>query len=190
MPETLNSGDVGTAFAKWWTGSTMSVATIKDKTTKGRDLLSAHYTSTTKDATTLLSMFLRRIAPVLLCVLLAGTTLTADNANRTPTLSEQTSNATRIYIGTVASLSAIDYTTSDGDILIATEVTLTITSTVKGPTAASIVITVEGGTKDGVTMRASKERVPAVSEKLRVFLTLSGSRWVPLNGLHGMVRGL
>jgi len=59
MPETLNSGDIGTAYAKWLA----TVPPTPDKPSEGRDLLVAHYTSTTKDFTTLLSMFLRRIAP-------------------------------------------------------------------------------------------------------------------------------
>jgi hypothetical protein len=59
MPETLASGDLTTAYAKWLA----TVAPTPDKPSEGRDLLVAHYTSTTKDWTTLLSMFLRRIAP-------------------------------------------------------------------------------------------------------------------------------
>jgi hypothetical protein len=57
MPEVLNSGDVGTAFAKWLA----TVPPSPDKPSEGRDLLVAHYSATTKDFCTLLSMFLRRI---------------------------------------------------------------------------------------------------------------------------------
>jgi hypothetical protein len=59
MAETLASGDVGTAYAKWLA----TVPPSPDKPSEGRDLLVAHYSSTTRDWTTLLSMFLRRIAP-------------------------------------------------------------------------------------------------------------------------------
>jgi hypothetical protein len=59
MPETLNSGDVGTAYAKWLA----SVAPLPDKPSEGRDKLVTHYTATTRDFCTLLSMFLRRVAP-------------------------------------------------------------------------------------------------------------------------------
>ena len=61
MAETLNSGDIGTAYAKWL--DTVTVSGNHDKPVQGRDKLVTHYTATTKDWTTLLSMFLRRIAP-------------------------------------------------------------------------------------------------------------------------------
>ena len=64
MAETLNSGDLGTAFAKWLGGSTMDLGSRKDINTKGRDLLAAHYTNdTVKDYGFLLSKYLRRAAP-------------------------------------------------------------------------------------------------------------------------------
>lgn len=61
MPETLNSGDIGTACAKWM--QSKGVTANKDKPIAERDALVTHYTATTKDFCTLLSMFLRRIAP-------------------------------------------------------------------------------------------------------------------------------
>lgn len=61
MPETLNSGDITTAYAKWLA----TVPPTPDKPSEARDLLATHYTATApiKDFTTLLSRFLRRIAP-------------------------------------------------------------------------------------------------------------------------------
>ena len=59
MPETLNSGDLTTAYAKWLA----TVAPSPDKPSEARDKLVTHYTATTRDLTTLLSMFLRRVAP-------------------------------------------------------------------------------------------------------------------------------
>jgi hypothetical protein len=63
MPETLNSGDIGTACAKWMDSKTVSAHA--DKPIACRDALVTHYTATSpiKDFTTLLSMFLRRVAP-------------------------------------------------------------------------------------------------------------------------------
>lgn len=59
MAETLNSGDLTTAYAKWLA----TVPPSPDKVSEGRDLLVAHYTATSLDWTYLLSRFLRRIAP-------------------------------------------------------------------------------------------------------------------------------
>jgi hypothetical protein len=61
MPETLNSGDVGTAYAKWLA----TVPPTPDKPSEGRDLLASHYTATNpiKDFGTLLAKFLSRVAP-------------------------------------------------------------------------------------------------------------------------------
>lgn len=60
MAETLNSGDVGTAYAKWLA----TVAPTPDKPSEARDLLNAHYPLiTTTDFTTLLALFLSRVAP-------------------------------------------------------------------------------------------------------------------------------
>lgn len=59
MAETLNAGDLTTAYAKWLA----SMDSAPDKVIEARDRLVTHYTATTRDFTTLLSMFLRRVAP-------------------------------------------------------------------------------------------------------------------------------
>lgn len=61
MAETLASGDLTTAYAQWLA----SMDAAPDKPVEARDRLVTHYTFTPthRDFTTLLSMFLRRIAP-------------------------------------------------------------------------------------------------------------------------------
>lgn len=61
MAETLNDGDVGTAYAKWLA----SMDTSPGKVEEARDRLVTHYTFGPghRDFCTLLSMFLRRVAP-------------------------------------------------------------------------------------------------------------------------------
>ena len=58
MAETLNSGDLTTAYAKWLA----SMDSSPDKVVEARDRLVTHYTAQTRDFTYLLSRFLRRVA--------------------------------------------------------------------------------------------------------------------------------
>lgn len=61
MAETLNSGDLTTALAKWL--DTKTLTGTLDKVAVARAALVTHYTATTTDFGYLLARFLNRIAP-------------------------------------------------------------------------------------------------------------------------------
>ncbi len=107
------------------------------------------------------------------------------------TLEQQTADASRIIVGVVTRLNVIALTTTTGDEGIFTEVTLNVLRTIKGTATPTITLTIPGGTLDGITMKAPNDRIPAVGERLRVFVTpFNTTRFRPLNGHLGLIRSL
>jgi hypothetical protein len=128
---------------------------------------------------------------LVLLVALLGASPAAQSLRAKTTLEQQTADATRIIIGSVASVTVTTLTTDEGDQGIFSLVTLNVIRTIKGASTSTIVLTIPGGTSGGVTMRAPSERIPAVGERLRVFVVPMGmTRFKVLNGHLGLVRSL
>jgi hypothetical protein len=131
-----------------------------------------------------------KYVPLLVALLLASPA-PAQSLGAKTTLDQQTATATRIIVGVVTSLNVITLTTDEGDQGIFTEVTMSVTRTIKGPATTTIVLTIPGGTSGGITMKAPNDRIPAVGERLQVFaLPMGMTRYKVLNGHHGLVRSL
>jgi hypothetical protein len=85
-------------------------------------------------------------------------------------IEERVKGAERVVIATVAMTSARYERNEFGDELIVTDAQLAIEEVLKGD-AAPAVLTVEGGTLDGVTLRVSDLPMVAAGERAVFFLT-------------------
>ena len=131
------------------------------------------------------------IAIVAVALLLAPAPAPAQSLTAKTTLEQMTTDAAKVIIGTVTTVGTpVSVTNAAGDVGIYTPVTLTVVSVLKGTAGSTITLHIPGGTLSGVTMKAPNERIPAVGERLRVFIVADGPRWRPLNGHHGEIKSL
>jgi hypothetical protein len=76
-------------------------------------------------------------------------------------LLERARSADRVVVGRAASVAPVWQVNDYGDRLIVSIVRVTIEETLKGPTASTIDVEIEGGTIDGLTLHVS-DQVPLV----------------------------
>ena len=95
-------------------------------------------------------------------------------AGQPVTIPERARGAARVVVATVAETSARYERNEFGDELIVTYAHLHVEETVKGP-AGPAVLALEGGTIDGITMRASSLPALAKGERAVFFLTPGAS---------------
>lgn len=85
-------------------------------------------------------------------------------------LLERARSADRVVVGRAASVAPVWQVNDYGDRLIVSIVRVTIEETLKGPTASTIDVEIEGGTIDGLTLHVSDQVPLAPGERAVLYL--------------------
>jgi hypothetical protein len=105
------------------------------------------------------------------------------------TVNDAARGAERVVIGQVTRADAVQQTNSYGDVLIVSHTIVRVDETLKGASGSAVVIEIEGGTLNGITMRASDMPTLQVGDRAVLFVdhTASG-RFVPHLRGHGILK--
>jgi hypothetical protein len=97
--------------------------------------------------------------------------------------------AERVVVGQVIRADAVQQSNGYGDVLIVSHTSVRVDETLKGTTASSVVIEIEGGTLNGITMRASDMPTLQVGDRAVFFVDQGSSgRLVPHLRGHGILK--
>jgi hypothetical protein len=128
----------------------------------------------------------RRLAhKLMIAAWCAASTMVAASGGRPVDIPERARRADTVVVATATSVKPTWRTNAYGDRLIVSEVVLTVQETLKGSSAGTVQMDLEGGTLDGVTLRVSSLPDLKPGERAVFFLdrTLSGSHVPHLKGL-------
>ena len=97
--------------------------------------------------------------------------------------------AERVVVGQVLRTDAAQLTNAYGDVLIVSHTLVRVDETLKGTSAATLVVDIEGGTLNGVTMRASDIPLLQTGDHAVFFVDArSGGAFVPHQRGHGLLK--
>jgi hypothetical protein len=131
--------------------------------------------------------FMKALLSLLACV--SVTTSLLAQLGPSPTIAARAQGAGRVVVARVLDVQSRFATNQFGDQLIVSDLVLEVTETFKGPAAATINVTVEGGTVGDLTLKVSD--LPSFSPGDRGMFFLDpgpGGRLVPHNRGRGLLK--
>lgn len=130
-------------------------------------------------------MLARHVSALLIAAVFAAPGLATAAGNRPVDIPERARGASSVVVARAVEVSPVWQANEHGDLLIVSQVHLQVEETLKGGPAASVWMSVEGGTLNGVTLRVSSLPAMAVGDRAVFFVDeLPDGRRVPhLKGL-------
>jgi len=121
--------------------------------------------------------------------LAAGHSLVYAQHGRAEDVPERARGSERVVVGQVLQTTAVEQTNVYGDVLIVSQALVRVEEAMKGASSGTIQIDVEGGTLDGVTMKASDMPMLETGQRAVFFVERGNSgHYVPHHRGNGILK--